>query len=155
VRSFRIGLPIYDKLVTTLAPKQIVAVGLSIGAGPAAHLASQRPVTGLILVTPFDSLKALAREHYPWLPVGLLLRHRMQVAETLAAVSAPVALISAAGDTIVPARRTEPVRRFARDVVLDHVIMNARHNDLYDKSEFRDAMREALSLIEAEARATR
>jgi hypothetical protein len=28
-------------------------------------------------VTPIDSLEALARPHFPWAPVGLLLRHRM------------------------------------------------------------------------------
>ena len=125
-----------------------MAVGLSIGAGPAAHLASQRPIAGLILVTPFDSLTALAREHYPWAPVGLLLRHRMEVADMLAASSAPVALIAAERDTIVPPRRTERVRE-SGNLVLDRVIPDAGHNDLYDTAEFKRAMREALSLLEA------
>jgi pimeloyl-ACP methyl ester carboxylesterase len=144
-------LPIHDHVVATLSPNRIVAVGLSIGAGPAAYLASQRPIAGLILVTPFDSLKALAREHYPWAPVGLLLRHRMEIADMLAASSAPVALIAAERDTIVPRRRTEPVRRSAGNIVLDRVIMDAGHNDLYDRDEFKRAMREALSLIEDRA----
>ena len=141
-------LPIHDHVVATLSPNRIVAVGLSIGAGPAAYLASQRPIAGLILVTPFNSLKALAHEHYPWAPVGLLLRHRMEIADMLAASSAPVALIAAERDTIVPPRRTEPVRRSAGKMVLDRVIMDAGHNDLYDRDEFKRAMREALSLIE-------
>ena len=82
-------LPIHDHVVANLAPKRIVAVGLSIGAGPAAYLASQRPIAGLILVTPFNSLNALAREHYPWAPVGLLLRHRMEIAEALVGLQYP------------------------------------------------------------------
>ncbi|HYN22723.1 MAG TPA: hypothetical protein VE078_17315 [Thermoanaerobaculia bacterium] len=142
-------LLIHDHLVATLAPDRIVAVGLSIGAGPAAYLASQRPIAGLILITPFDSLKALAREHYPWAPVGLLLRHRMEIADTLVASQAPVALISAERDTIVPARRTEPLREAAGNLVLDRVIMDAGHNDLYDSSAFVTAMRDALTLIES------
>ena len=142
------ALSIHDHLAGTLEPDRIVVVGLSIGVGPAAHLASQRPISGLILVTPFDSLTALAREHYPWAPVGLLLRHRMEVADALAASSAPVAIIGAEMDTIVPSRRTEPVRRAARNIVLDRVIVDAAHNDLYDRAEFHRAMREALSLIE-------
>ena len=105
-----------------------MAVGLSIGAGPAAYLASRRPIAGLILITPFDSLKALAREHYPWAPVGLLLRHRMEIADMLAASSAPVALIAAERDTIVPPRRTEPVRRSAGNNVQDRVITDAGHS---------------------------
>jgi pimeloyl-ACP methyl ester carboxylesterase len=148
------ALSIHDHLVGTLERDRIVVVGLSIGVGPAAHLASQRPIGGLILVTPFDSLTALAREHYPWAPVGLLLRHRMEVADALAASSAPVAIIAAEMDTIVPSRRTEPVRRAARNIVLDRVIVDAAHNDLYDRAEFHRAMHEALSLMEDEARRT-
>jgi uncharacterized protein len=145
-------LPIHDHVVANLATERIVAVGLSIGAGPAAYLASQRPIAGLILVTPFDSLEALAREHYPWAPVGLLLRHRMEIADALAASSAPVALIAAERDTIVPPHRTEPVRRSAGNIVLDRVIMDAGHNDLYENAEFKRAMRDALSIIETAGR---
>ena len=78
-QSFRIR---FRSTITWLPPYRLTDRGwLSIGAGPAAYLASQRPIAGLILVTPFDSLTALAREHYPWAPVSLLLRYRMEIAE--------------------------------------------------------------------------
>jgi pimeloyl-ACP methyl ester carboxylesterase len=80
--------------------------------------------------------------------VGLLLRHRMEIADALEAVSAPVAVIAAARDTVVPPRRTEPVRSAARNLVLDRIVLDAGHNDLYERPEFRRALREALSLIE-------
>jgi len=143
------ALAIHDAVVARLAPDGIVAVGLSLGAGPAAHLARQRDLTGLILVTPFDTLTALARDHYPWLPVGLLLRHRMDVAGALAATPTPVAVIAAEDDTLVPAERTAAVRRSARTLVLDRVIAEAGHNDIYGRDAYRRAMRDALSLIEA------
>jgi uncharacterized protein len=142
------AIAIHDHVVASLAPDRIVAVGLSLGAGPAAHLAERRPMEGLILVTPFDSLSALAREHYPWAPVGLLLRHRMEVAGSLTGVAAPVAVISAADDTVVPPRRTESLRASVSNLVLDHVVPDADHNDLYDRDEFKRALQEALSLIE-------
>jgi pimeloyl-ACP methyl ester carboxylesterase len=142
------AVAIHDHVVASLAADRVVAVGLSLGAGPATHLATERPVAGLILVTPFDSLTALAREYYPWLPVGPLLRHRMEVAQALARSSLPVALISAAADTVVPPRRTEPVRGSVRNLVLDDVVPGAGHNDLYDRVEFKAALREALALIE-------
>jgi uncharacterized protein len=146
------ALEIHDHLAAARTPERIVAVGLSLGAGPAAHLASRRPIAGLILVTAFDSLAGLAREHYPWAPVGLLLRHRMDVAEALAAAPAPVALIAAEHDTVVPPRRSEPLRGAADDLVLDRVIAGAGHNDLYGRAEFVAAMREALARIEGRAR---
>ncbi|MFD3190901.1 alpha/beta hydrolase [Sedimentitalea sp. HM32M-2] len=142
------ALAIHDDIAARLSPDRIVVVGLSIGAGPAAHLARSRPVAGLVLVTPFDNLRALAREHYPWLPVGLLLRHRMDVAGDLASVSAPVAVIAAADDTVVPPRRTEAVRLSARNLVAERTIAAAGHNDIYDRAEFEDAMQTALRRIE-------
>lgn len=143
------ALEIHDEVVATLAPDRIVAVGLSLGAGPAAHLARSRPITGLVLVTPFDTLTALAREHYPWLPVGLLLRHRMDVAADLSAVTQPVGVIAAAADSIVPPRRTEPVRQAADNLVMDRLMTGVGHNDIYNHAHYRRAMRDALSLIEA------
>ena len=76
----------------------------------------------------------------------------MEIADALAASSAAVALIAAERDTIVPPRRTEPVRRSAGNIVLDRVIMDAGHNDLYENAEFKHAMREALSIIETAGR---
>ncbi len=44
----------------------VIAVGFSIGSGIAAHLAAERPLSGLVLVTAFDSLAELAHHHYAW-----------------------------------------------------------------------------------------
>ncbi len=129
-----------------LEAEAIVAVGLSIGAGPAAHLAAARDLAGLVLVTPFDSLTELARSHYPWAPVRMLLRHRMDVAGDLAQTRAPVAIIAGARDTIVPPERTAPLREVAGRLVLDRVI-EAGHNDLYDHPDFAPALRAALARI--------
>jgi uncharacterized protein len=146
---------IYDELLATLGGGRIVVVGLSLGAGPAAHLGSLRPVDGLILVTPFDSIEALAGDLYPWLPVRLLLRHRMDVAGAVDRSSAKVAIIAAERDEIVPARRTEALRRSSRDLVLDRIIPGVGHNDIYNSRDFVKAMREALSLIEDQDRPAR
>ena len=135
-------------MIPALGGGPTVAVGLSLGAGPAAHLASVRPVDGLILVTPFDSIEALAGDLYPWLPVRLLLRHRMDIAGALGRASARAAIIAAERDEIVPPRRTEALRRASADLVLDRVIPGVGHNDIHASRDYVAAMREALSLIE-------
>jgi uncharacterized protein len=130
-----------------------VVVGFSIGAGPAAHLAANRTVQGLILVTPFDSLTNLARAHYPWAPVGLLLRHRMEPAADLTGTAVPVALVAAARDTIVPASRTKALRSALAGntpgIVFDRTL-SAGHNDLYGHPDFAGAMRDAMKRIDPE-----
>jgi len=140
------SLAIFDHLQQEQR-QPVVAVGFSIGSGVAAHLARRRPVEGLILVTPFDSLAALAGDHFPWAPVRLVLRHHMSPLEDLRQVSAPTALIAAGRDTIVPPQRTEPLRHAARNLVLDRTIREAGHNDLYDRSDFVATMHEALARI--------
>jgi hypothetical protein len=138
---------IYDQAIAAIGPARVVAVGFSIGAGVAAHLASQRPIDGLILVTPFDSLEAVARAHYPWAPVGWLLRHRMSSIDFLRGLAIPVAVVAAAQDTIVPPARTDGLRRHIAGLVLDRTIPGAGHNDIYRHPAFRPAMAEALSRI--------
>lgn len=145
------SLQVYDYVEEKIGPGKIVAVGFSIGSGVAAHLASKRAIAGLILVTPFDSLRALASHHYPWLPVKWLFRHDMEVAADIADLTVPTALIAAEHDTIVPARRTHLLRQAIQNPVLDRTIKGAGHNDLYDRTAFRTAMSEALEQIEQAA----
>ena len=142
------SLMIFDRLQQARASQDIIAVGFSLGTAIAAYLARHRLVTGLTLVTPFDSLEALARELYWWAPVGLLLRHRMPTLEFVRGALAPTAVIVADHDKVVPARRSAPLRRAVSNLVFARTI-DAGHNDLYDHPDFAEAMREALAAIEA------
>jgi pimeloyl-ACP methyl ester carboxylesterase len=143
---------VHDVVAKRFPSRPIVAVGFSIGSGVAAHLARQRDLAGLILVTPFDSLSALAAGHYRWLPVRLLLRHRMEPAEDLAATDVPVALIAGQRDTLIPAERTAALRKSARNIILDVTVPGAGHNDIYQHPALQAAMRQALDRIAAQGR---
>lgn len=141
---------VHDHVAARTGATRIVVIGFSLGAGVAAHLAAARPLAGLVLVSPFDSIEATARHHYPWLPVRWLLRHRMSTVDAVRrAAMVPTALIAAERDTTVPPRRTANVRRAIARPVLDEVIADADHNDLYDRPDFRATMQEALVRIEA------
>jgi pimeloyl-ACP methyl ester carboxylesterase len=135
---------ILDFARARLRPSRTIAVGFSIGGGVAAALAGRRPLDGLILVTPFDSLGRVAAGHYPWLPVRLLMRHRMEPADDLAGNATPVALIAGGRDTLIPAARTQPLRLAIPNLVFDRTIEDAGHNDIYRDPAFRPAIREAL-----------
>jgi hypothetical protein len=137
----------YDLAVRRLRPARTVAVGFSIGSGVAASLAPRRPLDGLVLVTPFDSMKQVAAGHYPWLPVRWLFRHEMKPAEWLRGSTVPAAIIAGERDTLISAARTDGLRRSAGRLVFDSTIRGAGHNDIYDRPEFRAAMREALRRV--------
>jgi pimeloyl-ACP methyl ester carboxylesterase len=140
----RDSLEIFDYLQASSA-RPVVAVGFSIGSGVAAYLARQRRLAGLILVTPFDSLEALAREHFSWAPVRLLLRHRMPTIDFVREISTPTAMIVAGRDTIIPMSRSGPLRKVIPNLVFNRTIEGAGHNDVYGHPDFGPAMREALA----------
>jgi pimeloyl-ACP methyl ester carboxylesterase len=135
----------YDFAAARFPDRRIVAVGFSIGCGVAASLAPKRPLAGLILVTPFDSLEAVAAEQFGWLPVHWLFRHEMNAARWLSASAVPTAIVAAERDTLVTAARTEGLRRATARLVYDRTIPGAGHNDIYDRPEIRGALREALA----------
>ncbi len=91
-------------VLAELPDRKIWMLGESLGSGVAAAAASSRKdvVSGLILVTPFDSLVSAARSHYPWLPVTALLRTRFESNKHLAGYPGPAAFVVAEKDTVVP-----------------------------------------------------
>lgn len=138
---------IHDFAVARLRPARTVAVGFSIGSGVAADLAGKRPLDGVILVTPFDSLTSVAQAWYPWLPVRALFKHEIDAAGAIERSRAPVAVISAPVDEVVPTVRTEALKRRIPNLVFDRAIAGAGHNDIYNRAEFEEAMAEAMDAL--------
>jgi pimeloyl-ACP methyl ester carboxylesterase len=91
----------YDRF--SAESKTIHVFGRSLGSGVAVQLAAQRPVAGLILVAPFDSLVEVGKRHYPFLPVNWMLKHRFDSAALAPKMKAPLLCIVASDDDIVPA----------------------------------------------------
>ena len=135
---------IYDVAVERVRPARTIAIGFSIGSGVAAHLAAQRSVAGIILVTPFDSLKAAAQSLFPWVPIGPFFQHEIDAASVLERSQVPVALIAGERDEIILPVRTAALRSRCANLVFDRTIPGAGHNDIYARSDFQEAMREAL-----------
>jgi len=141
------SLAIYDWARQRFPGRRIIAAGFSIGSGVAASLAARRPLAGVILVTPFDSLAAAAADHYPWLPVHLLFRHELPAADDLRASRVPVAILSGERDTLILPARADALRRAAPNLAYSRVVAGAGHNDIYRRDDFRAAMREALAAL--------
>jgi hypothetical protein len=138
---------VYDAAVERVKPRRVIGVGFSIGTGVAAQLSAKRKLNGLILVTPFDSLKAVAQSMYPWLPIGPLFAHEIDAATPLKSSHVPVAVIAAERDEIVPGERTAALRKAVPRLVFDRTILRAGHNDIYARSDFQDAMHDALAAV--------
>ena len=142
---------VHDFAVDRVKPDRTIAVGFSIGSGVAASLAGRRPLDGVILVTPFDSLKAAASDLYPWLPVATFFEHELNTASFLKNSHLPVAIIAGERDTLIRPARTQALRNKVLDLVYDRTIGGTGHNDIYLRPEFQRAMDEALDALLARA----
>jgi len=115
---------------------RIVAFGRSLGSGVAVRLAAERPLAGMVLATPFDSLDRVAQHHYPFAPVSILLRHRFDSLVLAPRIGVPMLCIVAERDSIIPAEHAR--RLFAAwqgDKQLVS-IANADHNDVSTNPAF-------------------
>ena len=112
------------------APERIVAFGESLGSAVAVGLAAERPCGGVILETPFLSIRAMARRHYPFVP-GALIRTRFDNGERIAAVGAPKLFLVAERDEIVPPEQGRRLFELAAPPRALYVIPGAGHNDTY------------------------
>jgi pimeloyl-ACP methyl ester carboxylesterase len=137
------ALAVFDFAVARHAV--IAAMGRSLGSGVAAYLASRRPVSRLVLVTPYDSLVNVGRAHFGYLPVGLLLRDRYEAARLAPAVAAPVLMVIAEHDEIIPRARSDALlAAFRPGQVETAVIRGAMHNTLDLSPDYVDAVEEFL-----------
>jgi len=138
----------YDLVVDRYRPARVVALGVSLGSGVAAVLAGRRPLAGAILVTPFDSLKNVARQIYWWVPVSLLMRHDLDSAAALRGSRVPVAIVAAERDGLVRPERTDALREAVGNLRHDVVLAGATHNDIFIHPGFDAALREALRRLQ-------
>ena len=116
---------------------RIAVVGRSLGSGVAVHLASRRPVSRLVLVTPYSSLQEIAARRLPYFPVRWLMRDPFESWRYAPLVSAPTLLIVAEHDEVIPRWSTDRLYpHFARGVASMQVIAGVEHNTISESPEY-------------------
>jgi pimeloyl-ACP methyl ester carboxylesterase len=114
----------------------IVAMGRSLGSAVAVHLAAERRLTAVVLVTPFDSVVAVAESMYPFLPVRLMLRHRFDSMARAPAIHAPLLTLAAGRDRVVPPRHAARLHEAWAGPKRWRELADADHNDIAAHADF-------------------
>lgn len=118
-----------DYLLTRTSPDRLVYFGDSIGGGVVTELAVEHPPAALVLRSPFTELADTAAEHYPFLPVRLLLRDRFPVREHVRRIRVPTVVVYGSADSVVPPEQSRAVADEAAGQVTVVEIRGADHND--------------------------
>ena len=114
-----------------LDPARIVFFGESLGSAVATEMAIRHGCAALILESPFLSVREMARVSFPFLPVGPLLRTRYDTFSKIGKVRAPILIVHAENDEIVPFRQGQRLFEAAPVPKEFYAVKGAHHNDLY------------------------
>ncbi len=115
--------------------KNIIYFGRSLGAAVAVNLAEYEAPAKLILETPFTSVRAMGRQHYPLLTMtlGWIIRDQFDSLEKIGRLEVPLLIFQGDRDKIVPAEMARALFDAANRPKTFHLIPGADHNDTYEK----------------------
>ena len=135
--------PMYDG-------KRVVISGQSLGTGLAAGLAAELCSNGhapdlTLLVSPYSSMRALAAELYPWVPMQVL-KYPLHTLEHAAKLLGPVMLIHGEKDELIPIHHSETLCSAMSKAELVRVD-GAGHSDVHQFPTVRKALMSALGRL--------
>ncbi len=81
----------------------LILYGESLGTGVAVQMATEYRLAGLILLSPFTSLKKIGQRQYPYLPVKWLLKDSFDSIKKIRQINMPLLVLHGEVDTFVPA----------------------------------------------------
>jgi dienelactone hydrolase len=110
--------------------RRIAVVGRSLGSGVAVQVAKERPAHSVVLITPYDSILAIAKRKFRVMPIEYMLRHRFESIKYAPALKAPTYVLRAASDDVVPHSHTDQlVAKLAR-LCGDDIVPGSDHMNI-------------------------
>ncbi|STX50091.1 Bem46 protein [Legionella busanensis] len=113
---------------------KIILYGESLGTGVATKIGSQYKVCAVILQSPYTSLSALAKVHYPWLPIPV--RDKFDSLKRIQEVTSPILILHGLQDNIVPYAQGLELYKKANEPKEFIDFEKRGHNDLWNMQFF-------------------
>ncbi len=131
------------------AGRKLVIYGRSLGSGLAARLAVEladsRPPDLTVLVSPYVSMLALTRDHYPWVPSAVL-RYPLRTDEWITRIPNRLLLIHGERDNLIEPAHSLALKDLAPQAEL-LLVPGAGHNDLQEFPVYLDGFARALGAL--------
>ena len=88
--------------LNNIQDNKIILYGESLGTAIAVDLAKEFDFSGIILESSFTSMQKLAKIHYPYLPIKLLLKDKYKTDEKIQDINSSILIMHGKQDKIVP-----------------------------------------------------
>ncbi|TAL40306.1 MAG: alpha/beta hydrolase [Alphaproteobacteria bacterium] len=113
-------------------PSRVILYGESLGSGVAVEAATQFPVFALVLEAPYSSAVNIAKLRYPYFPVELLMKDRLDNLSKMQSVKSPVLIIHGMLDGFIPIEFSRELFNSANEPKTFLAVKGAGHPpDLY------------------------
>jgi len=141
------GLEVFDWAAgrSDVDSTRIAIHGRSLGSGVAVQVAAARPARCVVLTSPFDSASAVAQRVYPWLPIGLLIRHPFDSIARAPQLRMPLLVLMGDRDELVPMAHSMRLADAWGGPVERATYAGFGHNDIGLNPRYNDAIRTFLS----------
>ena len=135
------ALTLYDTIKSK--HHRISIGGRSLGTGVATYVAAHRKVSKLALITPYDSIVAIAQERYPIYPASLILKDSYESVSYVKDIKAKTFIVMAENDKVVSKKHTlKLIEAFKKEQLFIKVIKDRGHNDISDDDIYYKIMQD-------------
>jgi pimeloyl-ACP methyl ester carboxylesterase len=139
---YRDAAAILDELERQgIGPARVVLLGISLGTGVAAEMASRGRAASLILVSPYTSITAMASGVVPFLPTGWLCPDHFDTLSKAPRIRVPTLVIHGDADEVIPFPMGRQVASSIPGATL-RVVPGGHHNDVLEEGEIIAAIAE-------------
>jgi dipeptidyl aminopeptidase/acylaminoacyl peptidase len=106
---------------------RIAVIGRSLGSGVAVQVAKDRAAHSVVLITPYDSILAIAKRRFRVMPIEYMLRHRFESIKYAPSLKAPTYVLRASSDDVVPHSHTDQLVSKLAQLCGDDTIAGSNH----------------------------
>jgi pimeloyl-ACP methyl ester carboxylesterase len=118
-------------------PDRLVLFGRSLGAAVAVQMALEFDCAGLMLESPFASIREMAKVHYPVIGSLFPLRIRYESIAKIGRLRVPLLILHGDRDDIVPLNQGRKLYDAAPEPKQLFIVRDAGHNDILERADER------------------
>ena len=122
------ALSLYDSIKAH--HPHILIMGRSLGTAMASYVARHRAVDGLILITPFETLRSVAEEKFPYYPIAWMLYDHYDTLSLAPHIHTPTLILIAADDTLIPPHHAHTLAQ-AIDGAQTQILESTDHSSIH------------------------
>jgi uncharacterized protein len=138
---------VYDYASKTFSKEQIVIYGRSLGTGIATRLATVREAKMLLLETPYLSLPAVGKSHFPLLPYKQMIDFKFYTDQCIWQVKCPIHIFHGTADELIPYSHAVKLCQIVGQLpnVMLTTIPDGKHKNLGEFPAYHAALDSCLS----------